>query len=143
MGAVGGAGALHEAGGSGAGRGGGPAIDLVSGPGDLSLAVPGHGTYLKLVSAALEHLVSILEKSQFREAPESALREKWDGGIASDAAGLAKRSRGEFVGILPGRTRKWKEFYGLSFDWILQEAVGTGLVEVFETRSVGRGVRLV
>ncbi|KAK1769764.1 serine-threonine protein kinase 19, partial [Phialemonium atrogriseum] len=143
MGAVGGEGALHAAGGSGAGRGGGPSVDLVSGTGDLSLAVPGHGAYLKLVSSALEHLSSLLEKSQYREAPETALRERWDGGVASDEAALAKRSRGEFVGILPGRTKKWKEFHGLSFDWILQEAVGAGLVEVFETRSVGRGVRLV
>lgn len=143
MGAVGGAGALHAAGGSGAGRGGGPAIDLVSGPGDLSLAVPGHGAYLKLVSAALEHLEYLLQKSQFREAPETSLQEKWDGGVASDETAAAKRARGEFAGIMPGRTKKWKEFYGLSFDWVLQEAVGTGLVEVFETRSVGRGVRLV
>jgi hypothetical protein len=44
---------------------------------------------------------------------------------------------------MPGRTKKWKEFQGLEFGWVLQEAVGAGLVEVFETQSVGRGVRLV
>ncbi len=42
----------------------------------------------------------------------------------------------------PGRTKKWKEFYGLNFDWLLAEAAGAGLVELFETGSVGRGVRL-
>ena len=52
-------------------------------------------------------------------------------------------ARGEYFGVLPGRTKKWKEFYGLSFDWLLAEAVSTALVELFETGSVGRGVRLV
>jgi hypothetical protein len=139
MAAVGGTGVLHAAGGSGIGGGG----DLILRTGDLSLSVPGHGTFLKLVSGALAHLASLLERLQYREAPESLLRERWDGGIARDDAAMAKRARGEFVGIVPGRTRKWKDFYGMSFDWILQEAVGTGLVEVFETRSVGSGIRLV
>ena len=140
--AVGGQNVLHSAGGSGAGRGG-PTVDFVTGAGDLSLAVPGHGAYLKLISSALEHLASLLERSPYREAPESSLREKWEGGVVRNETSLAKMSRGQFVGVLPGRTKKWKDFYGLSFDWILQEAVGTGLVEVFETGSVGHGVRLV
>lgn len=72
------------------------------------------------------------------------LKERWNGGIASnEAAYMAKKSRGEFAGILPGQTRKWKQFRGLSFEWVLEEAVGAGLVEVFETGSVGRGVRTV
>lgn len=140
LGAVGGDGALHRAGGSGGGS--------LSIPGrgadatDMKLAVPGNGTFLELVSSALEHLVSLLGKSRFREAPETALRDRWDGGVAREEARYAaKRSRGEFSGVLPGQTRKWRQFYGLSFDWVLQEAVGSGLVEVFETRSVGRGIR--
>ncbi|KAI6090063.1 serine-threonine protein kinase 19-domain-containing protein [Hypoxylon rubiginosum] len=140
LGAVGGDGALHRAGGSGGGS------LSVSGRGadavEMKLAVPGNGTFLKLLSSALEHLVSLLGKSRFREAPETVLRDRWDGGVAKEEARYAaKRSRGEFAGILPGQTRKWRQFYGLSFDWVLQEAVGSGLVEVFETRSVGRGVR--
>ena len=83
-------------------------------------------------------------RTEYREMTEDDLREKWDGGIAGDReAALAKKARGEFVGILPGRTKKWRDFSGLSFDWILQEAVGAGLVEMFETHSVGRGVRLL
>lgn len=139
--AVGGEGVLAESGGTGGFRTG-AASGASSGEG-LSLAVPGNGTFLKLVSAALVHLIALLEKTQYKEVPETVLKEKWDGGIASDHTGLAKRARGEFVGVLPGRTKKWKDFYGLSFDWILVEAVGTGIVEVFDTKSVGRGVRLI
>ncbi|KAL2022731.1 hypothetical protein VTK56DRAFT_4812 [Thermocarpiscus australiensis] len=141
--AVGGVGALHAAGGTGS-RSSGSSSGLGAAPGGFSVAVPGSGMFLKLVSAALEHLADLLRRTQYREMPESDLREKWDGGVVGDSpVALAKRARGEFSGIMPGRTRKWKEFYGLSFDWVLQEAVGTGLVEVFETGSVGRGVRLV
>ncbi|KAK0657213.1 serine-threonine protein kinase 19-domain-containing protein [Cercophora newfieldiana] len=143
MEAVGGEGALYAAGGTGArmgGRGGGNG----GGTGGLRCAVPGGGAFLKLVSGALEHLTVLLERARYREMPESDLREKWDGGIAGDKeAFLAKKNRGEFSGILPGRTKKWKDFYGVSFDWVLREAVGSGVVEVFETHTVGRGVRLV
>lgn len=136
--AVGGQGAVHAAGGTGGGSGGASEI------GDLSLAVPGNGAFLKLVSAALAHLTSILAKTPYKECPETMLKERWDGGIAKDEARFAaKKERREFAGILPGGTRKWKEFYGLSFEWVLHEAVGAGLIEVFDTRSVGRGVRLV
>ncbi|KAI1374147.1 serine-threonine protein kinase 19-domain-containing protein [Hypoxylon crocopeplum] len=140
VGAVGGEGALHKAGASGSGSLGTSRLEI--GATELKLAVPGNGTFLKLLSSALDHLVSLLGKSRFREAPETVLRDRWDGGIVKEEAHFAaKRSRGEFAGILPGQTRKWRQFYGLSFDWVLQEAVGSGLVEVFETRSVGRGIR--
>jgi hypothetical protein len=115
--------------------------------GEFSIAVPGSGAFLKLVSASLEHIADLLRKTPYREMPESGLREKWDGGVVDGTSGseaaLAKRARGEFAGVMPGRTRKWKEFHGLAFDWVLLEAVGAGLVEIFETGSVGRGVRLV
>lgn len=131
---------MHKSGGSGAGSLGMSWLD--TGATELKLAVPGNGTFLKLLSSALDHLVSLLGKSRFREAPETVLRDRWDGGVAKEEARYAaKRSRGEFAGILPGQTRKWRQFYGLSFNWVLQEAVGSGLVEVFETRSVGRGIR--
>ena len=141
LGATGGEGAVHNAGGSG---GGGASASSASAT-ELKLAVPGNGSFLKLASSALDHLVALLGRSRFREAPESVLRERWDGGAegssTASAAARAKRARGEFAGILPGQTLKWRRFYGLSFDWILREAVGSGLVEVFDTGSVGRGVR--
>ena len=133
--AVGGQGAVHAAGGTGGGISGG-------GTGNFSLSIPAAGSFLKLVAAARSHLVSLLSKSKFREVPQTLLRQRWDGGIAvGDGASVARRNRGEFDGVLPGRTRKWKTYYGIGFDWILAECVGAGLVEVFETRSVGRGVR--
>ncbi|KAI0535952.1 serine-threonine protein kinase 19-domain-containing protein [Xylaria digitata] len=145
LGTVGGQGALHNAGGSGGGSL--SSIAPTSSPAmEYRLAAPGAGSFLKLVSTALDHLISLLGKSKFREAPESTLKERWDGGIAKVEEArhaAAKRARGEFIGVLPGQTRKWRQFYGLTFDWVLQEAVGAGLVEVFETRSVGRGVRAI
>lgn len=133
--AVGGEGAVHAAGGSG-GWAKGPGV------GEFTLALPATGTFLKLLANARAHLLSLLSKSKFREAPESSLRQRWDGGIATDGSvGAAKHARGDLAGVLPGRTRKWKQFNGMSFDWILGECVGAGMMEVFDTRSIGRGVR--
>ncbi|KAH6634283.1 serine-threonine protein kinase 19-domain-containing protein [Chaetomium sp. MPI-SDFR-AT-0129] len=146
--AAGGDGVIHAAGGTGArsmvGQLPGTGTGTGSAPGGFSIAVPGCGVYLKLISAALEHIADLLRRTQYRELPESDLREKWDGGIAGESeVALAKKARGEFTGVMPGRTKKWKVFHGLAFDWVLREAVGAGVVEVFETGSVGRGVRLV
>lgn len=72
------------------------------------------------------------------------LRERWDGGIPSDdAASRAKRARGDFIGVLPGKTKKWKAFYGLDFTWVLKECLGSGMLECFNTGSVGLAVRAV
>jgi hypothetical protein len=136
MAAVGGEGAVHNSGGSGGGT------RPLSGTGDLSLALPSTGSFLKLAANARAHLLALLGKFSFKESPESLLRQRWDGGISTDdAQSTARRNRGEFAGVLPGRTRKWKQFYGISFEWILGECVGAGLVEVFDTGSIGRGVR--
>lgn len=143
--AAGGQGVLHAAGGTGRRGLTGPAgVGAGAASGGFRIAVPGSGVFIKLVSAALEHLTDLLRKTQYRELSESDLREKWDGGVAGDSeVALAKKTRGEFAGVVPGRTKKWKQFQGLAFDWVLREAVGAGMVEIFETRSVGRGVRLV
>lgn len=143
--AVGGSDALHGAGGSGGARSGNSSGG--GGGGDeLSLAVPGQGAYLKLRTAAVTHLtMGLLGKARYKEMPEGLLRERWDGGVVSEKSRqhAGKKGRREFAGVLPGRTRKWKQFSGLAFDWVLHEAVGAGLVEVFETGSVGRAVRLL
>ncbi|KAK1532688.1 uncharacterized protein CCOS01_04671 [Colletotrichum costaricense] len=144
--AVGGQGGIHAAGGGGGApclsRGAAADASSYSGA-EFTIAVPGNGSFLKLTAAAVEHLAHLLSKSQFREMPVSMLQERWEGGVARDEARLARRARGEFAGVLPGRTKRWKEFYGLEFNWVLEEAMGAGVVEVFETRSVGRGVRLL
>ncbi|KAI9674513.1 MAG: hypothetical protein M1817_001851 [Caeruleum heppii] len=110
--------------------------------GYFQLCLPTTGPYLRLLTAARSHLLFLLSKSKHRQATMDILRERWDGGVAgNDAVSRAKLSRGAFIGILPGRTRKWKQFYGLSFQWVLEECLGAGLVELFNTGSVGLGVR--
>lgn len=109
---------------------------------ELGLSVPNVGPYVRLLYAARSHLLQLLGKSRYREAPLYLLRERWDGAVESDGSvSTAKRARGEFAGLLPGKTKKWRDLYGLDFDWALQECLGAGLVELFETKSVGHGVR--
>ncbi|KAK1754984.1 serine-threonine protein kinase 19-domain-containing protein [Echria macrotheca] len=150
--AVGGDGAVHGVGGTGRRRGVDDASGSSRSKGEVErfrVAVPGAGAWLKLVAAAMEYLAELLRRAGNRQRimAEADLREKWDGAaagaVAGSAAAVAKRARGEVVAVLPGRTRKWRDLNGLGFDWVLREAVGAGVVEVFETGSVGRGVRLV
>ncbi|KAF2090780.1 hypothetical protein K490DRAFT_14265, partial [Saccharata proteae CBS 121410] len=145
LGAVGGADALISSGGGGSGILTNPTRSSVSTDGDWQyhFAMPNTGPYLKLLISARAHLIDMLDKmSKHREAPLSLLKERWDGGIMTEnAASRAKRARGEWTGTLPGRTKKWRGFYGLNFDWVLEECVGSGQVELFQTRTVGVGVR--
>ena len=155
MAAIGGEGAIHAAGGSGKGEGirrslqhGTESMDDTQYPFEygerFQVALPNTGPYLRLLTAARSHLMALLLKSKYREMPLYLLQERWDGGVSGDgAAAKAKEYRGEFAGILPSRTRRWKEYYGLRFDWVLAECLGAGLLEVFETGSVGRAVRAV
>ncbi|UNI21104.1 hypothetical protein JDV02_007122 [Purpureocillium takamizusanense] len=85
------------------------------------VAVPGHGRYLKLAEGAVDWIREALGRTRWGEAPESWLRERFEGG-----------------GLYGTR---WKEFWGVEWEWALGQAVGLGAVEVFETGSVGRGVR--
>ncbi|EED21710.1 conserved hypothetical protein [Talaromyces stipitatus ATCC 10500] len=106
------------------------------------LSLPNTGPYLRLLSAGRSHLLTLLKQSKYHEAPLTLLRDRWDGAVESNRNfSVAKRIRGEFSGVLPGRTKKWKEFNGMSFRWILEEALGAGLVEIFDTGSVGPGIR--
>lgn len=110
----------------------------------LQLSLPNMGPYLRLLTEARTHLISLLRKSQFREMPLYLLHERWDGGVsADDPAAQAKKYRGEFAGVLPARTKKWKQFWGMRFNFVLAECVGSGLVELFETGSVGKAVRVL
>lgn len=117
--------------------------DLGGSPSYL-LSLPNIGTYLRLLAAGRTHLLNLLKKrSKYQEAPLSLLRDQWDGAVENrDRSYMTgKRLRGEGYGVLPGRTKKWKDLYGMRFGWILGEAMGAGLVELFETGSVGPGVR--
>ena len=88
------------------------------------------------------HISALLRRSASGEAPLGLLKDRWDGAVETEKSfHVAKRARGEFAGVLPGKTRKWKELYGMHFRWVLEEALGAGLVEMFETGSVGPGIR--
>jgi len=142
--AIGGRGAIHARGGGGGGLPSSLSASKSRATGTLTFSLPGTGTYLRLLVEAKTHLIQLLSKysPKFKEASKEMLRERWNGNIlASDAASMAKRARGEFTGILPGKTKKWKTFHGLEFQWLLEECLGSGQVECFDTGSVGLGVR--
>ena len=145
--AVGGLGAMHES-----GSGGGSSFAVQSAPRRrpahlqehyMTLSLPSTGAYLKLLTEARLHLVFLLKQlsPRFKEATRDLLKEKWDGNVIGTDGDEMKKARGEWNGVLPGKTKKWREFYGLRFEWVLAECVGSGAVEVFETGSVGWGVR--
>ncbi|PHH67127.1 hypothetical protein CDD82_1499 [Ophiocordyceps australis] len=114
--AVGGHDALHLAGGSGGGIGPSPPA------GHVRIAVPGHGRFTKLADAAVDWLRDALGCTRWGEAPEQWLRERFEAGQGM-------------------RSPRWKDFWGLDWAWLLGHAVGLGAVELFDTGSVGRGVR--
>lgn len=111
----------------------------------LYISLPNTGPYLRLLSATRTHLLALLSKTHSRSVPLSLLQDKWDGAIESPDKSfhVAKRARGEYAGLLPGRTKKWKDLYGVRLRWVLESCLGAGLVEVFDTGSVGAGVRAV
>lgn len=118
--AVGGQNIIHMAGGGGGGRG----FTLSQGSdeeADFRIAVPGHGRYLKLAEAAVDWIREMLAKTKWGEAPEEWLRERFEGG-----------------GLYGTR---WKEFWGVEWTWAIGQAIGLGVVELFDTGSVGKGVR--
>ena len=136
--AIGGKGALHSIGGGGFGGLQAPgSTDKKFG--DLKLSLPNTGPFLKLVDGARSHLITLLSKSKYNEAPMYLLKERWNGGVSTKNP--YGRSKDPFNVVTPAKTRKWKDFYGLNFDWVLAECLGGGLIEVFNTRSVGLGVR--
>lgn len=142
--AAGGEAAFDSLGGIGNARTGGSQAMTLNSATELRLSVPNMGAYLRLVNDARIHLLELLGKSKCKQAPLYLTRERWDGAVESGSSvSQAKRSRGEFAGILPGKTKKFRQLYGLNFDWIVEECLGAGLVELFDTSSVGHGIRVV
>ena len=140
--AVGGAGAVYDSGGSGS-RGIRSSVLASSKEREMTFALPGTGIYLKLLVAARQHFLQILKSisPRYREATMEILKEKWEGNTPNDPVNRLKRERGEWAGVLPGKSKRWKEFYGMRFDCVLAECVGAGLVELFDTGAVGMAVR--
>ncbi|KAB8232540.1 Stk19 family serine/threonine-protein kinase [Aspergillus alliaceus] len=110
----------------------------------LFLSLPNTGPYLRLLGSGRMHLFSLLKRSSYGEVPLHLLRDRWDGAVETDRSFcMAKRIRGDHAGVLPGRTKKWKDLCGMNFRWVLGEALGAGLIEIFDTGSVGPGVRFL
>ncbi|KAF2665901.1 hypothetical protein BT63DRAFT_43469 [Microthyrium microscopicum] len=102
-----------------------------------TVSLPNVGPYLKLISESRDHLLTFLLKLPYKSMPLSRLKEYWDGGVvANDSLSVPERR-----GVLPGRTKKWRDFNGLKFEYVLAECIGSGLVECFRTGSIGTGVR--
>lgn len=141
--AVGGEAAFEQLGGVGSARRSSAPATSQTGH-DMYLSLPNVGTYVRLLKGGRTHLLELLEKSQQHEAPLYLLKERWDGAVDSEnRSSIAKRIRGEFSGIMPAKTKKWKHLSGMNFDWVLEECLGAGIVETFETHSVGPGVRVL
>lgn len=143
--AVGGYGAINDSGGGGSALSAAaqPRASMKDANNTMTFSLPSMGSYLKLLTEARTHLLFLLKQisPRHREATLDLLREKWDGNVPNDAISNAKRSRGEWSGVLPGKTKRWRDFYGLEFAWVLAECVGSGLIELFDTGSVGIAVR--
>jgi hypothetical protein len=141
--AVGGHGAINDSGGGGSALAAKDNHQLQSFKDMMSFSLPSTGLYLKLLRDARFHVTFLIKQlsPRHREATLDILREKWDGNVPGDALSAQKRMRGEWAGVLPGKTKRWREFHGLEFDWILAECVGSGLVELFDTGAVGIAVR--
>jgi Serine-threonine protein kinase 19 len=108
-------------------------------PTSHSFSLPNMGIFLRLLTSSRDHLVSLIAKSgPSRSTTVERLKERWEGG----ATELSTQTFGR-KNVLPGKTKKWKDFYGLTFEWVLAECLGAGLVECFKTGSVGTGVRLI
>lgn len=91
-----------------------------------SVAYPNCGTFLKLINSGRAWLVKTLNKSKHKELLEENLFQKWEGYSANGT---------------PKMTNFRKPFYGYDLFWILADALGAGVVEVFNT-PVGRGWKL-
>ncbi|KAG7192783.1 uncharacterized protein KQ657_001566 [Scheffersomyces spartinae] len=86
-----------------------------------AISYPNCGTFLKLVKNGRMWVVKTLNGCRYKEAIEDLLVSKWEGG--------------------PKMTNMRKPYYGYDLDWVLADALGAGIVEVFNT-PVGRGWKL-
>ncbi|KAF3915987.1 hypothetical protein AA313_de0208860 [Arthrobotrys entomopaga] len=105
---------------------------------EYTITPPHLGLLTHLYTSSKSHMLDILRHLPHREATVGYLREKWDGGVSKNKN--KTRKRGAEVKF-EGRTRKWKEFRGLTVDWVIGGLMGSGVTEGFDT-AVGKGVRL-
>ena len=90
-----------------------------------SIAYPNCGTFLKVINSGRAWIVKTLNKCSNKEILEEQLFNKWEG-TTFGFNGQSKRNNFR------------SPFYGYDLYWILADALGAGVVEVFNT-PVGRG----
>lgn len=93
-----------------------------------SISYPNCGSFLKLVNAGRSWLVKTMMKTKHHQLLEEDMFNKWEG-ISSTSQDISKLNNFR------------KPFYGYDLYWILADALGAGVVEVFNT-PVGRGWQL-
>jgi hypothetical protein len=81
----------------------------------FNISLPNVGVYLKLVSNSRKWVIKNLDKLAWKEMLESALVERW----------ISQKFY-------------WKEFKGVTMEWVLSDCYGGGWCEPFNT-PVGRG----
>ncbi|RLV90143.1 Meiotically up-regulated protein [Spathaspora sp. JA1] len=91
-----------------------------------SISYPNCGTFLKLINNARVWLVKALTKTKHHELIEDEIYKKWQG-VTLQGDSKLNNFR--------------KPFYGYDLNWVLADALGAGIIEVFNT-TVGRGYRL-
>ncbi|KAK6454387.1 serine-threonine protein kinase 19-domain-containing protein [Scheffersomyces xylosifermentans] len=91
-----------------------------------SISYPACGTFLKLINAGRVWLVKTLSKGKYKENLEEQLFNKWEG--------INMNGETKMNNFRP-------PFYGYDLNWILADALGAGVIEVFNT-PVGRGWKL-
>ena len=120
-----------------------PASGLEAGPSAQHthlFAMPHLARYVNLVQASVSHFLSLVPKAS-REAVLHGMREKWVvGGAISRALGRTRKGPSSVVAL--HKQHRWRELFGIEFDFVLREALGKGLITLFETGSVGQGIRL-
>lgn len=107
-----------------------------------AISYPNCGSYLKLVNAGRSWLVKLLSKAKFKEILEDRLWDKWEGNSNSNNNSFNNSNNNSFNGKSNLKMSNFrKPYYGFELNWILADALGAGVVEVFST-PVGRGWRL-
>lgn len=84
-----------------------------------AIAFPNCGTFLKLINNGRSWVVKTLSKNKFKEMLDKDLWDRWEANLSNFR----------------------KPFYGFDLSWILADALGLGIIEVFNT-PVGRGWKL-
>ncbi|CAH2351479.1 hypothetical protein CLIB1423_03S07228 [[Candida] railenensis] len=101
-----------------------------------AVSYPNCGTYLKLINACRTWLVKFLSKSKFKEVLETQMYDRWEG-----ITQQTNSNAGSQFASSSKMTNFRKPYYGFELNWVLADALGAGVVEVFST-PVGRGWRL-